>query len=259
MVKFFTFLRPLVLIFFISCGSTRNIIYFDNVQDTVFYSGQGNHPLLLRPNNILSIVISSANADASVPYNQNINAAHRATTVTGSSTEAGGYLINPDGNILLPVLGPVKAAGLTRAQLQENITNLILSKKTLVDPQVEIRLLNYEVTVLGEVARPTVITVPNENISLLKALGLAGDLTIYGKRENVLLIREEDGKRRTRHIDLNSPKFLSSPYYYLQPNDVVYVAPNNTKMKQATTNPQLIPIILSGLSVAVIVIDRLIR
>ncbi len=112
---------------------------------------------------------------------------------------------------------------------------------------------------LGEVAKPTVITVPNEKISLLKALGLAGDLTIYGKRDNVLLIREENGKKITRHIDLNSSNFFNSPYYYLQPNDVIYVQPNATKVATAGRSQQFLPIIFSALSVLAIVIDRALR
>ena len=103
------------------------------------------------------------------------------------------------------------------------------------------------------------ITVPSEKISLIKAIGLAGDLTIYGKRENVLLIREEDGKKKTRHINLNSSNFFNSPYYYLQPNDIVYVEPNKTKISQAGRTQQLVPIFLSSLSIVVIVLDRLIR
>ena len=258
MVKFFQNILIFAGLFLASCTSTKNITYFDNVKDTVFYSTGYNNSTPLQPNNILSISITSANAEASIPYNQN-NVAGRATTVTGSSTEAGGYLINAEGNILLPVLGSVKAAGLTKKELQEKITKLIIANQTLVNPLVEIRFLNYEVTVLGEVAHPTVITVPSENISMLKAIGLAGDLTIYGKRENILLIRDEAGKKTTRHINLSSPDFFKSQYYYLQPNDVVYVEPNKTKMNQANSNPQLVPIILSGLSVVVIVLDRLVR
>src|SRR5690606_12091797 len=128
-------------------------------------------------------------------------------------SEQGGYLVGSDGTIQMPYLGKIKAAGLTQDQLKDNITNMILAKKILIEPLVEIRYLNFEITVLGEVARPTVITVNSDKISLLKALGLAGDLTIYGKRENVLLVREEGGAKKTRHIDLNSPDFFNSPYY----------------------------------------------
>ncbi|MEO7046304.1 MAG: SLBB domain-containing protein, partial [Ferruginibacter sp.] len=135
-------------------------------------------------------------------------------------------------------------------------TNMILTKKLLIDPLVEIRFLNYEVTVLGEVAKPTVITVPSEKLSLLKALGLAGDLTIYGRRDNVLLIREENGEKKTRHIDLNSGSFFNSPYYYLQPNDVIYVQPNKAKVASVGRTQQLLPILLSSLSIIVVVLDR---
>jgi polysaccharide export outer membrane protein len=168
-------------------------------------------------------------------------------------------LVNADGTIDLPILGAVTAAGLTKEELKTKITDIILSKKLLVDPIVDIRYLNYEVTVLGEVARPTVITVPNEKISLLKALGLAGDLTIYGKRDNVLLIREENGEKVTRHINLNSSDFFNSPYYYLKPNDVIYVQPNATKAATAGRSSQYLPIIFSVLSVVAIVLDRVIR
>lgn len=245
--------------FFTSCNSSKKIVYFENVKDTVFYTSQGETNLTIKNNDILSITISSANEEASMAFNPHLKNNIRSTTATGSTSELGGYLVNSEGTISLPFLGTIKVAGLTKEQLKSNITKMILSKKLLVDPLVEIRYLNYEVTVLGEVARPTVIPVQNEKISLLKAIGLAGDLTIYGQRENVLLVREEGGKKITRRININSRDFFESPYYYLQPNDVVYVAPNKVRMIQATNNPNILPIILSSLSLAVIVIDRLLR
>ena len=247
------------IIIFSSCTNTKKVTYFQNVKDQTFFSGNKETETLIQPNNILSINISSLNAQASVAFNAQTNNISRATTVTGSNTESGGYLVNPGGEIDLPILGAVKAAGLTKDQLKENITNLILSKKLLIDPIVDIRFLNFEVTVIGEVARPTVITVPSEKISLIKAIGLAGDLTIYGKRENVLLIREENGKKITRHIDLNSSDFFNSPYYYLEPNDVIYVEPNKTKAATAGRTIQLLPIVFSALSLVAIVVDRVLR
>jgi polysaccharide export outer membrane protein len=243
------------MILSISCTSTKKTVYFYNVQDTTYLQRGSEMQTPIQENDILGISVSSANAEASVPFNLTNNTI-RSTTVTGSETAPGGYLVNTDGTIQLPILGSIKAAGLTKKELKDNITNLILSKKLLIDPQVEIRFLNFEVTVIGEVAHPTVITVPSEKISLLKAIGLAGDLTIYGKRENVLLIREENGKKKTRHIDLNSSNFFNSPYYYLQPNDVVYVEPNKAKVASASRSQQLLPILLSSLSIIVIVLDR---
>lgn len=258
------FLRGIILlasfsILLVSCVNTKKISYFNDVKDTEFSSTTLERQTPIRPNDILSINISSLNAEASSQFNLQNNNVSRATTVTGSNTESGGYLVNTNGYIEMPMLGAVKAAGLTKEELRDTIKSLILSQKLLVGPVVEIRFLNYEVTVLGEVNKPTVITVPNERISLLKALGLAGDLTIYGKRDNVLLIREENGKKMTRHINLNSKDFFNSPYYYLQPNDVIYVEPNRNKAATAIRNPQLLPIVLSSLSVLAIVIDRLVR
>lgn len=259
MVRFFISLCSIIFLalLFSSCVNTKKVVYFNNVQDTTFYSGNIENQNPIEPNDILSIMISSLNAEASAAFNLQSNNISRSTTVTGSNNESGGYLVNQDGTIDMPILGSIKAAGFTKSELKENITKLILSKKQLIDPIVDIRYLNFEVTVLGEVAKPTVITVPNEKISFLKAIGLAGDLTIYAKRDNVLLIREENGKKITRHIDLNSSNFFNSPYYYLRPNDVIYVEPNKQKAATAIRNPNTLPIILSVLTMIAIVADRI--
>jgi polysaccharide export outer membrane protein len=243
----------------VSCVSAKKTVYFYDVKDTTFYQAAGDNEAIIQKNDILSISISSLNPEASAIFNTPNNFVISSTTSAGSNAQSAGYLVNTDGNIQLPILGNIKAAGVTKKQLKDDITKIILEKKLLIDPIVNIRHLNFEVTVIGEVAHPTVITVPSEKISLIKAIGLAGDLTIYGKRENVLLIREEDGKKKTRHINLNSPNFFNSPYYYLQPNDVVYVEPNKTKIAQAGRTQQLVPILLSSLSIIVIVLDRLTR
>ncbi len=249
----------LVSVFACSCVSTQNIAYMSNIKDASFKSSLGMVEAPIQSNDILSIYISSLDAEASAIFNANNTFVSRSTTATGASTQSAGYLVNVDGNIQLPILGNIKAAGLTKTELKQFITKTLLSKKLLIDPVVDIRYLNFEVTVLGEVAKPTVITVPSERISLVKALGLAGDLTIYGKRTNVLLIREQDGKRITHHIDLNASDFIISPFYYLQPNDVVYVEPNRAKIASAGRTQQLLPIILSGLTAVIIVLDRVIK
>jgi polysaccharide export outer membrane protein len=161
--------------------------------------------------------------------------------------------------VQLPILGNIKVAGLTTKMIKQNITSIILQKKLLTDPIVTIRHLNYEITVIGEVNKPAVITVPSEKISLIKALGLAGDITVYGKKDNVLLIREINGKRTVKRIDLNAADFLTSPNYYLQPNDVVYVETNKNKLASVSAVKQSLPIVLSSLSVLLIVLDRLVR
>lgn len=254
-----TVLLALTALVFCSCASSRKLVYFNEIKDTTFLGIRPVEEIRIVPNDILSISISSLSPEASALFNPDATMLTRATTITGANTERGGYLVDPEGFVQLPVLGKIKAAGLTKDQLKDAITQPILEKKLLKDPLVEIRFLNYEVTVLGEVGKPTVITVPSEKISLLKAIGLAGDLTIHGKRNNILLIREEDGNRITHRVDLTQPDFLTSPYYYLQPNDVVYVQPNKAKGAQATLWPQLVPILLTALSVTVIVLDRMFR
>ena len=242
----------LLIVMGTSCVSTQKSTYFYNAQDTMFLSKLDDMEPPIQKNDILSISISSLNPEASAIFNSTNNF---STNTTGS-----GYLVNSDGFIQLPILGNVKAAGITKKQLKTDITNSILDKKLLLDPIVNIRHLNYEVTVIGEVGNPTVITVPNERISLIKALGLAGDITVYGKKDNVLLIREIDGKRNIRRIDLNSRNFLTSPYYYLQPNDVIYVEANKDKVAQANrSQQQLLPTILSGLSIIAIVVTQLVK
>ena len=258
-LTFLSLLFLLVLVF-ASCVSTQRTTYFNNAEDTTFATKPeeiADVPIM--KSDILSVIISSANAEASAPFNTNNNYLSNSTTSAGTSTTAAGYLVNNDGFIQLPVLGNVKAAGVTKKQLRTDIINNILDKKLLIDPIVTIRHLNFEVTVIGEVEHPTVITVPNEKISLVKALGLAGDITIYGKKDNVLLIRENDGRRKVKRINLNSRNFLTSPYYYLQPNDVIYVEANKEKVAMASRNQQLLPTILSGLSVIAVVVSQLIK
>ncbi|HEX6915885.1 MAG TPA: polysaccharide biosynthesis/export family protein, partial [Chitinophagaceae bacterium] len=178
----------------------------------------------------------------------------------GVSSITTGYLVDQDGKITFPIIGKVKAEGLTLESLADTLESLLEEKKLLTDPIVNVRLMNFRVTVLGEVSRPTVVTSTNGRLSFLEALGMAGDLTVYAKRNNVLLIRVENGQKIVRRIDLMSPEFVSgSPYYYLKTNDVIYVEANKQKIGSTTTLRQTLPAILSGLSFLAIIIDRLTR
>jgi polysaccharide export outer membrane protein len=248
-----------ISVFLSACVATERAAYYAGVDklSIAIDSIQQEDPVIQK-NDILSINISSLNPEASAVFNAPNTQATSTSTTTGS-TSAGGYLVNLDGMIQLPILGNIQASGMTKKSLKSYITKLIEEKKLLVDPIVTIRHLNFEVTVLGEVNKPTVINVPSEKISIMKALGLAGDITIYGKKENVLLIREKAGVRTVTRLNLNDKNFLTSPFYYLQPNDVVYVQPNERKILNANRNQQLLPTILSVLSIAAIIITNLIR
>ncbi len=245
--RFIAVILLLSMFFGISCTSSKKITYFKGALDTDSRAILGRVEAPYQKGDILNISVSSLNPKFDVVYNK----------IDNNVTK--GYLINEDGNIQMPKLGNVSAAGLTKKQLIEKVASLIVAQNEILNPIVEIRHLNFEVTVLGEVNNPSVITVPSEQISLVKAVGLAGDLTIFGKRENILLIREENGYRSTQHVNINSADFLSSEYYYLKPNDVVYVEPNKTKIASTDRSQQIIPVVLSGISILILVLDRVIK
>ncbi len=242
-----------------SCVDTKKATYFNNAQDANITASLNDLPQVkIQKNDILSIVINSLNPEASAIFNV-ANSSTINYTTTGTFQSTGGYLVNSEGYIQLPILGNINVLGLTKKQLKDQITETLIDKKLLIDPIVSIRHLNFEVTVIGEVGKPSVITVPSEQLSLLKALGLAGDITIYGNKDNVLLIRENNGKRLVKRLNLNSKDFLSSAYYYLQPNDILYVEANKDRVASASRTRQILPIVLSSLSIVVIVLDRLIK
>lgn len=246
-----------VLFFFSSCVSSKTVAYFPNIGNATISRSSVDVESIIQKSDLLSIYVTSPNPVATEVFNNaNLPVTTSSTGVTTVSQSIG-YLVDNEGNILFPILGSVQAAGLTKKQLAQKLTAALVESKQLKDPIVTVRFLNYRVTVLGEVNRPAVVTVANEKISLLEALGLAGDLTIYGKRDNVLLIREEAGKTTTRRINLNSEDLFNSPYYYLKTNDVIYVEPNKTKIASVSRFQQLLPVIFSGLSLVVIIAQYL--
>lgn len=259
--KYFNFLFLVLLVIYgSSCVNSRKYTYFNDASNAnITPSFEDKASPLIQKNDILNVTITSLNAEASAIFNLSNNTNSGITTSAAGSQTGSGYLVNSDGNIQLPILGNIKVASSTTKDVKERITAIILEKKLLIDPIVTIRHLNYEVTVIGEVGKPTVINVPSEKISLLKALGLAGDITVFGKKDNVLLIREIDGKRTTKRIDLNAADFLSSPYYFLQPNDVIYVEANTNKLANASTLKQNLPIFLSSLTIILYALDRIIK
>jgi polysaccharide export outer membrane protein len=230
------------------------------LQDGLITSNTQIPESFIQKNDILSITIGDLNPEGTRIFNPVAQEGQNPITAGPNSIgNSQGYLVNSDGAIQFPILGNIKAEGLTKTQLKDKISKSILDKKLLIDPIVTIRFMNFRVTVLGEVNHPTVVTVPNEKISLLEAIGLAGDLTLYGKRQNVMIIREENEKKTIKHIDLNSSELFTSKYYYLMSNDIVYVEPNKAKIATANRSAQWLPIFLSGLSLAAIVADRLMQ
>ena len=257
--KCIVFLTLGSLIIFGSCVDVKKVTYFPDLGEGVIPSSAINLEPVINKSDILSISVTSPNPDATVMFNAPNMAATQTNAAAGNIAPSSGYLVSQEGTIEFPALGKIVVAGLTKEKLKQEITQKLIDSKLLIDPIVAIRLLNYRVTVLGEVARPTVVTVPNEKISILEAIGLAGDITIYGKKENVLLIREEKGSKVIKRINLNSSEIFSSPYYYLKSNDVVYVEPNAAKVASSSRSQQLLPTILSALSFVAIILTRVIQ
>lgn len=210
--------------------------YFQNMEELKSAVDESKTELEIQPNDLLTITVSAANIEAVQPFNLPVTSAPRVGepgSVSGNM-QLQSYLVDSDGNIEFPVLGTVHVAGLTRQQLTEKLKKQIAAY--VQDPIVNIKLINFQVTVLGEVNRPGTYTVPDERLSLTKALGLAGDLTIYGRRDNVMILRETGDTKEYKYVDLTQSDFLTSPYYYLQQNDVVYVEPNSAQMQGASYN-----------------------
>jgi polysaccharide export outer membrane protein len=231
-----------------SCVSPKSIIYFQG--DTLKQTSQKitqNYIPTIQTGDLLSVVVGSLNAEANEIFNtaNSINTAvtNYSATSSGARLQPLGYLVDKDGNIELPMVGKVQIGGLNIS----DATELIKQKLThyLKEPSVIVRNLNFKVSVLGEVAKPAVYVIPDEKISLPEVLSLAGDLTIYGQRNNVLVIREEDGNRIYTRIDLTSREIFDSPYYYLHKNDIIYVEPIKTKLAATDRRQQLVPIVTS--------------
>lgn len=211
----------IVLITLNSCSSNKDILYFNDLktseQDKIVYNAGKT-----QVNDILSILISSSSPDLALVYNLNQN-----------SPIFTGYLVTSEGTITMPIIGKVKVLDLTLLEIETLISKKLVDEKQLLNPIVTVRLTNAKFTVLGEVNNPGTYTFNEQNINILQALGYAGDLTINGKRQGVLIIREENNVKTYMTIDMTSKKWFNSPYYYIKPNDVIYVNPNGPKVKSA--------------------------
>lgn len=248
-----------LICFISSCAVGKKTVYFRNVPDSVAEMGLTSFvDPIIQPDDILSINIETIDPKAAAAVSQlpvmPAVGANSASAVGGQ--EISGFAVDKEGNVEIPILGAIHVAGLTTYQTRELIKGK--AARYFVNPTVQVRFVNFRITVLGEVARPATYTLPNEKITLLDAIGLAGDLTIYGKRNNIMLIREEAGKKKTVRFDLNSSDVFRSPYFYLRQNDVIYVEPNRSKTAaNNVARTQAISIIGAVVSVAIVALSRL--
>lgn len=211
-----------------SCVSRKDIIYLNDLQTNQISSFKWSD-VVVQPNDILSVKITAEDLELALPYN--ISVMEQSLQVTQLLLQ--GYLVSNEGKINLPVLGEVEVVGLTYNQVESKVQNALISKGLLKSPVVVCRILNAKVTVLGEVRNPGTFTFYENNLTILQALGLAGDLTINGVRNSIKVIRMENGKQIVGDIDLTKKKWMNSAYYFIKPNDVIIVDPNTAKVKSA--------------------------
>jgi polysaccharide export outer membrane protein len=261
MNSIFKFLSFLTLVLVLaSCGFNKQLAYFNsNGRDTTLTIAQKDFEPIIQTGDILYVGVTSLDPVSSAMFN---------FSTTGTSTGVGamsqipqnttiGILVNTDGTIDIPTLGNIKVAGQTKNQLRVTLTKALLP--FLKEPVVSIRFMNYRITVLGEVNRPGTIPILNERVSVLEALGLAGDLTMYGNRNNILLIHENMGIKETKRLSINDYSVFSSPYYYLQSNDVLYVEPNKAKAYISSPIAVLLPAFSTSISILFLVINSIVK
>lgn len=241
----FYFLSVCAAFFLFSCTSRKNIIYFQGNLNSSEASKP--HNPILQPGDLVSITVFGMDVETAKPFNLPVLVStSNSTGYREGIASPFGYLIDIEGNIDFPVVGKIKLAGLQRSVIVDTLKNRL--KPYLTNPTILIRILNFKVTVLGEVNNPGTFTIPNERVTLPEALGIAGDLRITGKRNNILVIRDVDGKKTETRVDLTSTSLFTSPVYYLNQNDIVYVEPNRARVNSSVTNQTNASIVISAVS-----------
>lgn len=248
-------------IFCASCGAPKDVSYFQELENLEEIDASTTPIITYKPQDIISIAVTAPDPETALPFNgQTSNIAEDGTLSSGSvaSSTSSIYFIDANGMIEFPIIGSLKVAGLTNSEVKE----LLKEKLTayIKDPSVSVKLQNFRITILGEVNNPGPFTIENEQVTLIEAIGMAGDLGIQGKRTNVTVIREKQGKQVIHKVDLTSKDIFNSPVYYLNQNDVVYVEPNDSKARLSrTTNwPRVLTSVTSvlGIIISVIAITR---
>lgn len=216
-----------VILMMVGCGSSKQVAYWQNIDSISLAASKGLFDAKIMPKDELTILVQTTDPLTSEPFNL------RSTGQTSSKNQITGYLVDNDGMINFPIVGKIHVAGLTKTECEDLIKSKIQPYLARTEnPLVSVRTSSYRITVIGEVNRPGVIPVATEKISLIEALAEAGDMTIYGKRDNVLLVREDkSGEKHKVRLNMNDANIINSPYYYLQQNDIVYVEPHKVKAR----------------------------
>ena len=238
-MKFYRLFIVLALVL-CSCNAQRNVLYLQNIESGSESAVTHNNIIKIKPLDQIKVVVNSKNPELAIPFNSssNYNALTGAviSQTTGTENSIQTLTVDVDGYITMPIIGRVKCAGLTREELAKSIEKLIREGGYIQDPNVNVRFASLSLSILGEVSKPGRYDIRNDQITIFEALALAGDMTIYGSRNDVIVVREQDGKNIVTTLDLRSPEVFNSPCYYLEQNDVVIVNPNKYKAATAEIN-----------------------
>lgn len=251
---FLHLLLVLALLVATSCSTSKQILYFQNINDTEMKPQTTDYEAVIKKDDRLAIVVSGADKTVTAPYNLTLG--EMTTGYSSSSnpeTVTLTYLVDPEGNIDFPILGTIHVEGMTRNQLVNYLKGEI--GKDVKDPIVYVSFKNYKITILGEVRTPGTYVMDSEKVTLLQALGRAGDLNLTAKRDGILLIREENGVERHYTIDLKDAELLNSPQFFLQQNDVIYVPASATRVVTATAATGIWSVVLSSVTTIVSVVS----
>lgn len=240
----------LVALLMSSCNTSKEIIYLQDVRLESPEEIKAAETITIEPKDMLSIVVSSSQPDAARIFNLPIMATQASNGDLMYDSYLNGYVVDGDGYIDFPVVGKIKASGLNRWQLQDRIMETLREEKLLDDPVVTVDFMNFKVSILGEVTAPGTYSIKSDKVSVLEAIAMARDLTIYGKRDEVYVIREEGGQRHSYKLDLRSSDIFDSPAYYLKQNDVIYVQPNKVRAGQSTINQNTVKSVSMWVSIA---------
>lgn len=247
-IKAASFLLLLFLSF--SCASKKDVVYYQNVDKMAAQQNVNSYEIKIQPDDLLMIIVSADDPEVALPFNLktvSISSNNKLDAARGQETVQL-YLVDQTGNIEFPVIGKLKVSGLSRSEILKLLQDKI--SVYIKNPIINLRIMNFKVSVQGEVNLPGTYPITSERVTLIEALSMAKDLTIYGRRDNILVIREINGVKSFNRVDITKSDFINSPFYYLAQNDVVYVEPNKTRVNSSAVGPNT-SVIISAISILV--------
>lgn len=255
------FLLGLSMLLITACADKKQIAYYQNINQVAGQETANNFESKIQPDDLLMIIVSAPEPEAAAPFNlETVSVPTAIGQTTLGQRQQQLYLVDANGLIQFPVLGEINVIGQTKTEIVTLLKNKL--KYAIKEPIINMRIVNFKVTVQGEVAKPGSFTIASERVTLPEALSLAGDLTIYGKRDNIILVREVNNKKTFNRIDITKADFINSPYYYLSQNDLIYVEPNKAKSRTSTGFTQNGPIwiaiasLISSVILSIFIINK---